>query len=166
MAKCVLDIETEDLDPKIGRIICIGVKDADTGKVMVFFDEDEKQMLNDFIDYVHNKQFKEVIGYNLSFDMRFLFVKCMKYRIRGGGFFRILFTDIMDNMRAVRKMYSYNKPGKLDEWADFILGNGKLPLNGSIKELWEQGKIDEIIRYNKQDLEITYELWKRVQEVL
>lgn len=164
--KCVLDIETEGLEPWKDRIICIGIKDVDSGKTIVFYNEDERQMLTDFIQHCKRRQYKEVVGYNLSFDLRFIFAKALKYGICGNGLFNAQFTDIMDNVRAVRRMYSYNKPGKLEQWLQFIFGNGKLRTGASVPELYKKGRISEIIAYNRHDVEMTYRLWKRIMKVL
>src|SRR4030065_1709890 len=110
MNSCIIDIETEDLDPKEGRIICIGTKDAENGKVTVFFDEDEENMLKDFLGYFHNRNFKEIIGYNILFDIRFIFAKCLRYGLSANGFFSSSITDLMTIMKSVRRIYSYHKP--------------------------------------------------------
>jgi len=164
--RCVLDIETEDLDPKVGRIICIGVKDVESDKPIVFHDESEKQLLEDFLDYFHHKGFNEIIGYNILFDIRYIFARCLKYGLTSNGFFNSNHIDLMHIMKSVKKVYSINKAGTLNEWSEFLFGAGKFPLSESIKEKFKKGKISEIIEYNKRDVEITYLLWKRVQQVL
>ena len=164
--KCVLDIETEDLDPKTGRIICIGVKDVNSEKPIVFHDENEKQMLTDFLDYFHRKEFKEIIGYNILFDIRFIFGRCLKYDLTSNGFFSAKHTDLMHIMKSVKPVWSMNRPGTLNEWSEFLFGSGKYPLSESVKEKFEKGKLSEIIEYNKRDVKITYRLWERIQKVL
>ena len=164
--KCIIDIETESLDPKEGRIICIGVKDVDSAKPIVFHDENEKQLLEDFLEYFHNKCFNEIIGYNILFDIRFIFARCLKYDLTSNGFFNAKHTDLMHIMKSVKPVWSMNKPGTLDEWSEFLFGAGKYPLSESVKEKFERGKISEIIEYNKRDVEITHLLWKRIQQVL
>jgi len=163
--KAVIDIETESLDPKEGRIICIGIKDVNNGKTTVFHHDNEKEMLRAFLDYFSNKGFNEIIGYNILFDIRFIFAKCLKYNLPANGFFSSDITDLMWIMKSVRKIYSYNRPGKLDEWAEFLFGAGKYPLPESVPKLFEKGKISQIIEYNKRDVKITFELWKRIQKV-
>ena len=166
MKRCIIDIETEGLEPWKDRIICIGCKNAENGKTTVFFDEEERPILESFVRYYDNNGFSEIIGYNLSFDIRFIFAKCLKYEIPAPRLFNSLFTDVMDNVRAVRKMYSYNRPGKLDEWLQFLFGVGKLEKGDSVKDLFEKREITKIIQYNKQDVDMTYKLWKRIQVVM
>lgn len=163
--RCVLDIETESLDPKEGRIICIGIKDIDSDKSIVFHHEDEKQLLKDFLEYFHYKGFDEIIGYNILFDIRFIFGKCLKYGLTSNSFFSTKHTDLMHIMKSVKPVWSMNKPGTLNEWSEFLFGAGKFPLSESVKEKFEKGKISEIIEYNKRDVELTCLLWKRIQKV-
>lgn len=164
--KCVIDIETESLDPKEGRIICIGVKDIGAEKTIVFYNENEEQMIKDFLGYFHNEGFREIIGYNVLFDIRFIFVKCLKYEIASNGFFSATFTDLLTTMKSVRRMYSYNKPGTLNEWAKFLFDDGKILLSNSIETLYKEGRIDDILNYNKKDLELTFRMWERIEKVL
>ncbi len=164
--RCILDIETENLDPKQGQIVCIGIKDCGSGKSTVFYDENEEQMLRDFLSYFHRKGFKEIIGYNVLFDIRFIFGRCLKYGLVSNGFFTARHTDLMHIMKSVKPVWSMNRPGTLDEWTEFLFGSGKIRLPDNIKNLFEQGKISQIIQYNKRDVEITYRLWKRVNKVL
>ncbi len=166
MKSCIVDIEVENKDPKFGRIICIGVKDIETGKTLVFFDENEKTMIEDFLEYFHKHGFNEIIGYNILFDIRFIFVRCLKYGIASNGFFSAKHTDLMEFMKSVNKGRVWIKPGTLNEWAEFLFGSGKYPLSESVKEKFWKGKISEIIEYNKRDLELTYLLWKRIKKVL
>ena len=164
--KCVIDIETEGLEPWKDRIICIGVRDTDNPKTIVFFDEDEKAVLEGFVKYYLKKGFNEVIGFNVNFDIRFIFAKCLKYEIPAPGLFNSTFTDVMDNVRSVKRIYSYNKPGKLEQWLQFLFGIGKLEKGESVKDLFERREFTRIIQYNKQDVDMTYELWKRIRMVL
>ena len=79
MKRCVLDIETEGLEPWVDRLICIGCRDVDSPKTEVFFHEDENVVLEGFLSWFNRNGFTDVIGYNISFDLRFLFAKCLKY---------------------------------------------------------------------------------------
>ena len=164
--KCVIDIETEDLEPTQGRIICIGVKDCQTGKTTVFYYDDEEEMIKTFLEYYKKKGFTEIIGSNGLFDIRFIFAKCLKYGLAANWFFSATFTDLMSIMRSVRRIYCYNKPGTLEEWVEFVFDDGKMPLSDSIGKLYEKGRITDILNYNKRDVELTYRLWERVEKVL
>jgi len=69
-------------------------------------------------------------------------------------------------LKGVNRGYNFNQPGTLNEWAIFLLGKSKLFENTQIPQLYQQGRIQEIIEYNKNDLELTHKLWKRVKIVL
>lgn len=165
--KCILDIETTSFTPWIdGRIICIGIKDIDSDETIVFYDEHEEMLLVKFLQYFNKKDFREIIGFNLSFDIRFIFSRCLKYKIPSYDFFKASQFDLMMVLKGVKKGYNFNKPGTLNEWATFLFNKGKLFENTKISSLYEEGRIDEIIEYNKNDLELTYDLWGRINLVL
>ena len=164
--KCILDIEATSFHPWSGRIICIGVKDASDGDTQVFYDEDEESLLMQFFRHVNKKQYGEIIGYNLAFDMRFIFARCLWYKIQAYEFFDTVQTDMMMILKNVKKGYNYNQPGTLSDWASALLGKKKLFDNIQVPELYDKGRIQDLIEYNQNDLELTYELWKRVEIVL
>ncbi len=168
MKRCVIDIETTALHPAEGRIICIGIMDVDTEDVKVFQREDEAWMIIEFLNYYRKGGFNEIIGYNILFDTRFIFGRCLKHGIMAAQFLNSRYTDLMHIMKSVRPVYSTNRPGKLGEWADLILGdgNGKITLEEDIKTLYEEGRIREIVQYNEVDVLVTYRLWERVQKVM
>jgi uncharacterized protein YprB with RNaseH-like and TPR domain len=166
MKICVLDIETTGLLPWEDKLVCIGIRDVDRGKTTVFFDEDEEILLKRFVTYYERNGFHQIIGYNTSFDWRFLFGRCLKYRIPAPKLFNSHIVDLMDNLRSVRRMYSYNKPGKLDQWLQMVFGIGKLEKGESVKDLFEKREFTRIIQYNKQDVDMTYRLWERIRFVL
>ncbi len=164
--KCILDIETTSFQPWSGRIICIGVKDISNGEIQVFYDGNEESLLIQFFRHINKKQYDEIIGYNLAFDMRFIFARCLLYKLPTNGFFNKTHTDIMMTLKNVRKSYNFNQPGTLDDWSKALLGKNKLFDNTKVPELYNQGRLKELIEYNQNDLELTYELWKRIKIVL
>lgn len=164
--KCILDIETTSFQPWSGRLICIGVKDISTEEDHIFYDENEESQLIQFFRHINKKQYDEIIGYNLAFDMRFIFARCLLYKLPTNGFFNKTHTDIMMTLKNVRKSYNFNQPGTLDDWAKALLGKKKLFDNTKVPELYSQGRLKELIEYNQNDLELTFELWKRIKIVL
>jgi hypothetical protein len=166
MERCVIDIETTSLIPTEGRIVCVGAMNAGTGEFRSFCDEDERKLVSYFLKYYKGNGFGEVIGYNVLFDIRYIFAKCLRYELPAREFLMSSYTDVMMTLKSVRNIYNFNKPGTLDEWASFVLGNGKLKLSDDVKTLYGQGRTDEIVRYNRQDVEVTRELWRRTRQVL
>ena len=165
---CVIDIECSSFEPweKNSNIICIGVLDTKTQEIKIFYDSSEEKILLEFIRFFNKNNYNEVIGYNVKFDLRYLLSKLMKYRLPAKNLFKAKVTDIMLLLKSAGNGFSYNKPGKLDQWSKLILGKGKLYDNTEIPSLYKQNKIEEIVRYNSQDLILTFALWERINFVL
>lgn len=166
MAKAVFDIETTELEPWSGEIICIGIKDVETDKTHVFRGQKEEETVRSFAKYGHRRDFDEIIGYNVIFDIRYVFAKCMKYGITAGNLFNSHYKDLMSTMKSVKPVYNHNKPGKLNQWLVHIFEEAKMLDNEDIPELYEDGEVDKIIEYCRKDVELTYKLWERSQLVL
>jgi DNA polymerase elongation subunit (family B) len=164
--QCVIDIETTNFEPWSGKIICIGIKDIYSGETQVFQDEHEESMLIQFLQYFNKKSFREIIGFNIPYDMRYIFAKCVQYKIPTNRLFSIRQTDLMMILKSVTGGYNFNQPGTLDDWTQALLGRKKLFHNIQIPELYRAGRIQDIIEYNINDLELTHELWKRITFVL
>jgi DNA polymerase elongation subunit (family B) len=158
----VLDIETTGANPWDSRIICISARSIDpAAKIQTFFDLDEKAMVNEFLDWFRTNSFNQIIGYNVSFDHRFIFAKCCKYLIRCGIFADAELYDIMNVMQQVKQAYVYgfNKAGSLNDWAEFLLGAGKKMTIDELFKAWEDKRYEAIINYNRDDVELEYTLW-------
>lgn len=164
--KCILDLETECIDPKVGRIICIGIMDVETKESKVFAYPNEEMMVKNLISYFNRMKFTEIIGFNVLFDIRFLFAKCLKYKISARRLFSTKFTDLMVIMKSTRNMFSLNKAGTLDEWCEFLFRKRKTLNPENVSLLYQGGGIDEIVEYNKNDLEMTFRLWERIDYVM
>ena len=164
--KCILDIETTDFIPwNDSRIICIGIRDTNSHAIPVFYHDHEETLILRFLQYFNRKQFQEIIGYNVPYDIRFIFSRCLKYQIPAPEFLNAVNTDIMKILKWLNGGYNYNKPGTLNQWASYLLGEQKLYNNRQIPQLYLDGKIREIIEYNRKDVELTYKLWQRIQQV-
>jgi DNA polymerase elongation subunit (family B) len=168
MKTLIIDVETTDLDPTRGDLVCIGVKDVESGKSVVFFDEEsEEGMLREFLKYFHKNGFEEIVGFNLPFDFRFLISKCLKYSISANGLLKAKHTDLMMILKSGGKIsYNFNRPGTLEEWSQLLFNQGKIQLSDSVANLFKARRLHEIVQYNKQDLELTFQLWKRMDDVL
>ena len=165
--KCIIDIETTDFFPwNSGRIICIGLKDVESGETNVFHEECEKELVENFVNFFNTKKYREIIGYNIAFDLRFVFSRCLKYEIEAGNLFSAETSDVMKTLKQVNCLDSYNKPGTLGQWSDYVFCDSKLYKNTQIPLLYKIGEIDEIISYNKKDLELTCRLWNSINRVL
>jgi DNA polymerase elongation subunit (family B) len=164
--KCILDIETTDFFPWSGRIICIGIKDTDTGAIQIFQDAHEETLIMQFLKYFNKQDYSEIIGFNLPYDLRYIFAKCLQYKLPSHDFFSKQQKDLMMILKNVKGGYNFNKPGTLGDWSKTLLGKKKLFDNLQVPGLYREGRINDIIKYNRNDLELTYELWKRIVFVL
>lgn len=161
----VLDLESTG-QPWDGRIVCISCKDVLTGKTKTFADAREEIIIIDFLRYFNDHEFTKLIAYNAPFDYRQIVAKCIKYRIKLNKFQFVKLVDLMKILKEVKHGHNFNTPGKLNEWSRYILGQEKLSKNGTIKDLLAQGRLLEIIDYNRQDVELAYQLWKRINQVM
>lgn len=165
--KCIIDIETSDYLPWNGsKIICIGIINLSTSTKHVFYNENEAKLLSSFIEYFESKDFTNIIGYNVAFDVRFLFSRCLKYQLSAKTLYHAKINDLIKIVSLSVQDKNFNKPGKLGEWSSYLFNKTTLYSNGSIKQLFSKGKIDEIIAHNHRDLDLTYQLWKRIEETL
>lgn len=165
MAELIIDIETTGLEPDENRVICIAIRDIERGRTYCYHDEDEAAMLEEFFLFIERRQPDRWIAYNTPFDRRFLFVRAAKHSINARGFFSITYEDLMPILTNGGYCYSSNNTKGLDQWAEFFLGEGKIMENGSVPEKYEQGKVQEIKDYCRDDVRITAEIWSKVNSI-
>ncbi len=164
--KCVIDIETTSFFPWKGKLICIGIKNLQTNETTIFQNQNEKAQLEEFLNYFSQKKFDEIIGFNIGFDLRFLIAKCIQHQVFAQSLLDASSTDLMMLLKGFKRQYNFNKPGTLDEWTRCILGKGKTLSNQEIPILYRQDRLREIIDYNRNDVEITFELYEKITNVL
>lgn len=168
--KCILDIESEFDTPLRGRIITVGlleILEAGAYRVRIFFDRNEQVMLRRVIRCFDQEKYGQLIGFHINFDLRALLGRCMKYQLSASSIFSVPCYDVMTKLKKIKNgIASYNKSGSLEEWSLSVLGKGKMKKDGSIASLYRQGQIDQIIQYNKQDLMLTFELYRRLNMVM
>ena len=165
----IVDVETTGAMPFNSRIICIGVLDPkQPNKPIVFFDMDEEKVVKDFVDYFRSGMYNMIIGYNLNFDLRFIFAKCLRYRIKFPELTTSDWLDLMIIMRQVKQrgVISYNKPGTLGEWSEYLFGIVKKYKAKDVVDLWKKKAYEEIIKHNREDLDILFKLLSTINYVL
>lgn len=166
----VLDMETTGALPWDSRIICIGVKDAALfdQPPTVFFDEDEKVMVEQFLAWFTAGGFDEIIGYNVSFDFRFIFSRCMFYQIQAPDFFAADLYDMMNVMKQVKRVFvfGFNKTGSLEDWMKYLWDETKAMTIDEIMAAYTRREYEPILDYCKQDVEYIFTLWLLTQYVL
>ena len=158
------DSETSGLEPFIHRILCITVLDVDTLVFTSFCEDDEQQLLINFM--AHVKDVKSFIGYNSqSFDAPFILQRCMFYGIKISKEFLNINNQIDLRKHCLGFFLSYNKfqKGKLCQWAEkFGLpvdteDGSKMP-SLYLKKCWS-----EIEAHCVEDVKITKALYDRAK---
>lgn len=172
---CILDIETTGLDPWDSKMICIGALDVATvaslediaKNTIVFASDDESQMIDNFIDWFKRNEFTQIIGYNLSFDHRFIFAKCLKFMVPCSQFRYADMYDIMQVMQQVKRefVYGFNKAGSMSLWTEYLFGRTKTMTIEDMLKAYKEGRIQDIVEYNKDDVRSTYDLWALIRFV-
>jgi DNA polymerase elongation subunit (family B) len=160
----VLDIETTG-SVLAGKCVLIGCYNLLNGEMKTFYDDREDVLIKKFLDYFHTFDFQNVIGYNIYWDLRYLYAKCLKYNIKISTK-DIHVNDLMLILKnPVNDQFNYNKVHKLNDWSRLILGEEKILKKGSVGTLYSEGRLLELIEYNRQDVHLALELWKRITEV-
>lgn len=166
MKKCIIDIETTTFLPwEKGRIICIGHKDLQTKKNHIIHDKEEKILVKKYIDFFEKEEYTNIIGYNVNYDIRFILSRLLKYKIPAPFFLKAKSIDIMAFLKGPNLRLNYNKPGTLNQWSKFVLDRTKHFHNKQIPDLFLIGRTEDILCYNKNDLELTFELYQRLQHI-
>jgi len=147
----VVDLETQNLVQDVGGWghvdklkISVGCAyDSKTGEMMTFT-EAEIPKLNDLCEE------RLVVGYNIrGFDLIIL-------QAYGLDMSRLDVFDIMYDVQTLTRQ----KYLKLEVLAQGTLNVGKSADGLMAVEWWKQGKIDEIIKYCKQDVQVTADIFE------
>lgn len=165
MVTYIIDLETTGLNPiekleingireiKQNKIICISILNLENNELKTFLGENEKDVLYDFWKYVGDDC--ELIGFNINFDLNFLYVRSFLNNIK---------INIINEMLDVRKLiYKYSDfgVGKLSELSE-LTGLKSTTSNGSqMLELYNNKNWNEIKRHCEEDILLTKHLFDR-----
>jgi predicted PolB exonuclease-like 3'-5' exonuclease len=151
-------------DGAFGQILCIGYASNDNPVEIIFNDKNEPETLKQFWQIAKN--YDLFIGHNImDFDLRFIYQRSIIHRIKPAldlSFARYRSAPIFDTMKEWVK-WSNNSVGL--EYLALALGlpTPKNGVDGSqVFEFYKNGKIDEILKYCKGDVEITRAIYKRM----
>jgi len=133
---------------------------------------DEKEMLEAFVDYIHDKNPDILTGWNfILFDLPYLLDRMRALKINPSGLSRLEgFTSdrndiirgrcIFDLLEGYKKTHLQKKESyRLDAIAENELGDHKLHFNSPIGQLWREDPAT-LVEYNWKDVEIC----KRIEE--
>jgi len=158
----VINIETTGIYPFNSRITNIGCLDpSDPDNPVFFFDVDEEKMLKEFLSWFESRGYNQLVGYNVSFDYRFLFAKCLRYRIQVPVWPSLDLLDLAQIMQQVKQafVFGYNKPGTLDAWTEYLFGIRPPMTQKEAMEAFEKKKYDLVRGYNEYKVVAAYSLY-------
>lgn len=159
----IINIETTGTKPWESRIICIGVMDPNTlePKVTNFLEETEVQTLDAFLQWLEGTSFSHLVGYNVSFDYRFIYALMQKYRRSSAQWKNIKLYDLMQQQKQVKDSYvfGYNPTGTLEQWATYLLGSKPYAPQKQVYKWLKEKNIDEIVNFNTDKVTKAYYLW-------
>jgi len=159
----ILNIETTATLPWESRILAIGVMDPndEVPQAINFIQATEEETLDQFIEFFEASPYTELIGYNVSFDYRFLYAAMQKYRKTAPKYMAARLYDLMQQQEQVKQafVYGYNKPGKLDQWAEYLFGIKPPAEQKDIYKWYKEGNVEAIADFNTYKLTMCYYLW-------
>lgn len=170
------------LDASLGRILCIGYcEQNEHGEIIKrgcfgwnetskSFETDESLILIDFWQYVRGfqKGIDLLIGHNiLGFDLPFIIQRSVISGVKPSinfNLYKYQKSPIFDTMLRW-DFYVFKQSTSLKKLA-YAMGL-KCPKSGDIDgskiyEAFEQGRFEEIYKYCMQDVEATYDIWRKM----
>jgi len=160
--KYILDIETTGLAGIEDRITCISLLNLSTNKIISFYGEDERKILQDFWKEIDGAL--EIYGFNSnSFDCPFLIQRTLINNIPVcPTFHKIRLTDL----RLISTLFftSYNKAikGTLNQWNNHFFGKDKKTNGEEVIEAYKKRDWETIKNHCEEDIIVTEELYKRI----
>ena len=156
MESLVIDIETTGLNPLRDRITCIGVKEngveSNNNRFHTMSNDSEKITLQTFWDIAKN--FDKLVGWNLNkFDWMFLKIRSLINKVKIQKYFHE--KDRIDMMLILQT----DRWQSLNTYSKLLLNREKGSVNPII--LWNEKKIDELVEYNKNDVELTFDIFRQ-----
>lgn len=159
----IINIETTGTKPWESRLIMIGVLDPNAlePQAINFIEETELQTLNAFLEWWKSTNYTTLIGYNVSFDYRFLYALMQKYRKNAPTWKNAELYDLMQQQKQVKSefVFGYNPTGKLEEWSTYLLGTQPYAPQENVYKWHKEKNIDELVNFNTDKLTKAYFLW-------
>jgi len=176
---CFFDIETTGFSSETEKIVSIVTYDNHTKQYFDFVleNDDERDLLRRFAKHVRDMDYDILSGWNSDrFDLPFIYDRMEK---AGLSFARLARTDRcqdpyhshegmvypiggrvhIDYLKAYKKMVIKEMDSyALDYVAKEELGVGKIDIEELPGKLYEEGRISELLRYNRRDVEIMAQL--------
>lgn len=161
-------IDRFGLDPTTGRIIVIGLVEAESGREKSFHDSSEKELLTAFWDWLDSERPSLIVTFNgKRFDVPYLNLRSAVHGLEP----RVVIpmerfsTSPHFDVREVLEGNERHRRGSLDYFcAIFGIDSPKSELDGSlVAAAHAEGRIEEITRYCLADCHATAALYRHLR---
>jgi len=166
----ILNIETTGLYPWEHRItdICARLPGDPSVPLLHFSGEDEETLVREFINWYDAQGINEVIGYNVAFDLRFIFAQALRYRIQWPRLANTEIYDLQNTMEQIysRFVYGNNRPGTLGQWAAYLWGAVEPYTQDEMIKAGLEGDYEKVKEYNEYKVRAIFDLLALVEHTL
>lgn len=161
----ILDIETTGLNPLEDEIVAVGMRTPNALEVHTAEDNTERGLIDRVLVELSRWSNPVLVGYNITgFDLPFLTARGLKHSLPVHVLRDCYRIDLMHVVQ--RYLLTNRKYCKLSKIASFLGVDGDDDVTGSdIPELVRQGRWEEVERHCRKDVETTYALFRRLQEL-
>lgn len=162
------------LNPRLGRILCIGVSAEDQAGDSVLLaphESDESTILEAFWNIVQRYK-GQVVTWNGSWDLQFILLRSMALGVQPTispmtirGWFRKYSVEPHFDCKAVLTNWGAPKAGEgLTQWATFLGIEGKTDgvTGADVYEMYTANRLDSIIEYCEQDVRATRQIYNKI----
>ncbi|KKL89152.1 hypothetical protein LCGC14_1917520, partial [marine sediment metagenome] len=159
----IINIETTGALPWESQLVVIGVLDPNAlePQAMNFVQKDELSTIGEFLEWFEQSPYTTIVGYNVAFDYRFIYVVCQKYRLESRKWIQAKLYDLMQQQKQVKNQFvpGFNKAGTLEQWSTYLFGSKPYAPQKQVFKWIEEGNVEEIINFNSDKLAKAYGLW-------
>lgn len=159
----VMNIETLGFKPWEDRIITISYQDAADllGAPTVLMIDDEKELIKTFYKFWKEGEYNQIIGYNLSFDFRYILVRAMFYAIPSKEFSDASLFDMMEIMQKMRRAFVYGSQptGTLSQWGELFFNYPKPFSDLEMMKYYKEGQFDKVYEFAESQIIRTFGLY-------
>ena len=159
----IFNIETLGLNPWEKRIITIGFQDAQEPNAWpsIIMMDDEKEMIQAFLQIINDNGYNDLIGYNIDFDYRFIILRAMYYGLNIKEFYKCTWYDLIEYMAkgTTQYVYSTQKAPSLSVISDFFFGFPKEITDTEMMEAYMTGDFDAVYTFASNQITRTLMLY-------
>lgn len=160
----LINIETTGVHPWNSKAYSIAVQDLSRPEEepIVFINDDEKQLLIEFLEYFNYVQPERFVGFKVIFDYRWIYALMMKYRISNEHFKKIALRDVKQLMDQIKEEFVYypDKKGTLNDWGKYLFGIGKYGSQETMLKKYISGDFDYVNNFQLRQLDLTNGLYQ------